>query len=635
MITPPGPIAPTKLSRPKNDKKGGHYGAFTWPERFFLRDVIPPAWENTPSIKEPLQLQDVTEAENKDLLHPLKTQENWAPETYRIECFLDIFHDATLRKLEIGEETVPSDAVALLIDGNNKKGRPQFRSFLKGLSAKDLLRELTKKRYLEGSDSTDGNFIEAERRLIYIDTLDPWSILALLGTAPSSLHRPLTEFILDYIRSKCSVGVSFATEGPSTFSLQFSFPYKAYRSTKTPKSDPRIKESDQEPLRLSTDITFLKDLAGAKFDTSKRDMIYSSHVSLVVTGYDQFRWTGVGVAEAWFEDKRDEDPSPDTVARYEYDYQDAGCLYILDPLCRGKGDTLSPIWSPRSYFIHALEVRLEQIYREWEGVLSHFHKSIKAASKRHKQLLLQLQELCCNQGLGARDIIQQRIQQFEQNVWEAKDLLRDYVQELEEIIRSGERFMNTDVNYFLHEDGQPGDASECIPYLSHVRQTFHNIAQQLKGFSDLREECEQMLKLGSVAQQSFLLQIQINRICCSSEPSVSPIQNVTPHETLDIKILSCMAIVSQPLLNTAAIFSCDGIIPFPRTWYYFFCSWVAMVVLLSLSVAIRIYAFPRVVSLIRRKHRKAEEANITLREFRNAALANSDTRLTPRRYTFR
>ncbi|GJC88040.1 hypothetical protein ColLi_10878 [Colletotrichum liriopes] len=170
MITPSEPLVLTELPKRKNVKKSGHAGAFTWPERFFVREAIPPLWENTPFFAATLRVRDTDEAledpVDEDLIHSLKTEENWAPDTYRIESFLDIFQGATLRKLQNGEETVPTDAVALLIDGNNIKGQPRFRSFLGGLSAGGLLNELTKKRYLEDEDVTDEKFIEAERRLM-------------------------------------------------------------------------------------------------------------------------------------------------------------------------------------------------------------------------------------------------------------------------------------------------------------------------------------------------------------------------------------------------------------------------------------------------------------------------------------
>lgn len=74
----------------------------------------------------------------------LRTEENWAPDRYRIDCILDIVWEASLRKLREGDEGAQREKIALLIDGNNSGAQPTFREFLGGLTAQELYEELRK-----------------------------------------------------------------------------------------------------------------------------------------------------------------------------------------------------------------------------------------------------------------------------------------------------------------------------------------------------------------------------------------------------------------------------------------------------------------------------------------------------------
>lgn len=92
------------------------------------------------------------------------------------------------------------------------------------------------------------------------------------------------------------------------------------------------------------------------------DGIYSAHMSCILTGYDQWRWTGLFAVDTWFEEECD-DPALDKVMRYENDREDG---MLFDPLSRGRDEASKSSWHPRLYFIRVMEIRLSQVKREWQ-----------------------------------------------------------------------------------------------------------------------------------------------------------------------------------------------------------------------------------------------------------------------------
>ncbi|KAI8262557.1 hypothetical protein K4K58_000533 [Colletotrichum sp. SAR11_239] len=101
-----------------------------------------------------------------------------------------------------------------LIDGNNSKGFWRSRPCLVADAVDDL--------------DEDSSPIEAERRLmqVYLTDLNRWGILALVRTAPESQARVLGEFFQKHLCARSSIGVSFASEGPEMFTLEFHLPLR-------------------------------------------------------------------------------------------------------------------------------------------------------------------------------------------------------------------------------------------------------------------------------------------------------------------------------------------------------------------------------------------------------------------------
>ncbi|EQB55577.1 hypothetical protein CGLO_04482 [Colletotrichum gloeosporioides Cg-14] len=104
----------------------------------------------------------------------------------------------------------------------------------------------------------------------------------------------------------------------------------------------------------------------------------------------------------------------------------------------------------------------------------------------------------------------QALQEFgdtQERVSDAKDLLDDISLDLQETVRSGDSFMGTDVNYFLHNDGSPGDGVDCLPHLSQIRGVFNDLRHMQQRLGDWKQKYKEMLEDGFSARETYLLQI--------------------------------------------------------------------------------------------------------------------------------
>ncbi|KAF3806869.1 hypothetical protein GCG54_00007119 [Colletotrichum gloeosporioides] len=490
---------------------------FSWPRRFFEKKLIAKEWENSPRATTRFQTAD----QNGDINFLLNTEEEWASNKFHIDAVLDIFCGQTLLELESPVASIPDDRkTALVIDGNtNNPAGPHLRPFAGGLTSQELLRELRKKRYEELSsdnkrESDHGAKDDAERRLIFVENLDSWGILALAGSAPESLSHALGDLISNHICSKSSIRVSFSTSGPPIFALHFDIPYRVWRSSRSLKIDGRCKRSLQEPLRSSRDVTFLRQRVH-EADIGHVDGIYASQISCLVTGHDNWRWTALAFAETWFEEASSFDPTPDMVTRYEQDFEDG---FLTDPLCRGRYDVAQNGWDPRGYFVRVLEIRLVQVCREWASVVSNLESGLRTLATTHKQTLKMMQDTSKHTKLTSiqMDEILQNFGDTQERVGNAKGLLDDISLDLQETVRSGDSFMGTDVNYFLHNDGSTEDVLDCLPHLSQIRGMFNDLRHMQQRLGDWKQKYKEMLEDGFSARKTLLVQI------LRSERSLSP-----------------------------------------------------------------------------------------------------------------
>ncbi|KAF4424405.1 hypothetical protein CFRS1_v013372 [Colletotrichum fructicola] len=355
---------------------------FSWPQRFFEKKLIAKEWENSPRATTRFQTAD----QNGDINFLLNTEEEWASNKSHIDAVLDIFCGQTLLELQSPVASIPDDRkTALVIDGNiNDPAGPHLRPFAGGLTSRELLRELRKKRYEETSSDNkyeceDGAKDDAERRLIFVENLDSWGVLALAGSAPESLSHVLGDLIANHVCSKSSIRVSFSTSGPPIFALHFDIPYRVCREWASVVSN----------LEIGLRSLMLKMMQ----DTRK-----------------QVRLTSIQVDDI---------------------LQDFACL--------------------------------------------------------------------------------------QERVSDAKDLLDDISLDLQETVRSGDSFMGTDVNYFLHNDGSPEGLLDCLPHLSQIRGVFNDLRHMQQRLGDWKHNYKEMVEEGFSTRKTLLLQLHAK----ASDQSVS------------------------------------------------------------------------------------------------------------------
>ncbi|KAE9571322.1 hypothetical protein CGMCC3_g12527 [Colletotrichum fructicola] len=406
---------------------------FSWPQRFFEKKLIAKEWENSPRATTRFQTAD----QNGDINFLLNTEEEWASNKSHIDAVLDIFCGQTLLELQSPVASIPDDRkTALVIDGNiNDPAGPHLRPFAGGLTSRELLRELRKKRYEETSSDNkyeceDGAKDDAERRLIFVENLDSWGVLALAGSAPESLSHVLGDLIANHVCSKSSIRVSFSTSGPPIFALHFDIPYRVWR--------------------------------------------------------------------------------------YEQDFEDG---FLTDPLCRGRYDVAQNGWDPRGYFIRVLEIRLVQVCREWASVVSNLEIGLRSLATSHKQMLKMMQDTRKQVRLTSIQVddILQDFACLQERVSDAKDLLDDISLDLQETVRSGDSFMGTDVNYFLHNDGSPEGLLDCLPHLSQIRGVFNDLRHMQQRLGDWKHNYKEMVEEGFSTRKTLLLQLHAK----ASDQSVS------------------------------------------------------------------------------------------------------------------
>ncbi|KAK1546375.1 hypothetical protein CPAR01_00342 [Colletotrichum paranaense] len=479
---------------------GGHdrLGPFLWPHRFFMRQSISRNWENSPWATANVEFTDGTlipeEPGEEAGIFSLSMEENCPADRSRVAPLVAFLHGARLLELQQGHCDIPTRKIAILIDGNFSENK--------------------NKRYSEKSEKKFDT-IDAERRLIYAVDLSRWGLLAIIGSAPESLYRVLVDFLLNYVLSRPYIGVHFATEGPVTFAMEFSFPYSVWRTSRTLMQDNRAKGHNKGALRSTDDVTFLRALAGSNTDGESIDAIHSSHMSCLVTGYDQYRWTGILFCETWYEVETTGLPTPDSIARYEAEQRDVeesfGVVKLSDPLRRGKGDMFDStltMWRPRAYFLGIFGIRFSQIHRESQVLFHNMYKRTEGIETRHRNLLQRmLKSVRGRQAPGSRADVLDELDNAEEGILLAKGIVRTLARTMEEIVSTGESFLTTDANYFLDTKGQPDDGpdgSSCYSDLSQIRRITTDLRRLRQRFGVLQTRYEEMIKDSSAAKDMVI-----------------------------------------------------------------------------------------------------------------------------------
>lgn len=156
--------------------------------------------------------------------------------------------------------------------------------------------------------------------------------------------------------------------GRKSFSLEAHLPYLAYRASRLPRLDPR-QGLDGHRLRNCHLLgsTSLQDPGIAS--GGLKDYFYEAQVSIVVTGFDEWKWTAYCFEDAYFEDDEHR-------KKREVDQGTA-----LNPLSVEKHCLDTPIWDPREYFLSVFAARVEKATQEWSNLISRVLESLERKNR--------------------------------------------------------------------------------------------------------------------------------------------------------------------------------------------------------------------------------------------------------------
>lgn len=126
------------------------------------------------------------------------------------------------------------------------------------------------------------------------------------------------------------------------------------------------RECDGNPLRKCINVSFLNS---GKAD-GKKSFIYQSQTSCLVTGVDHWVWDAYGFVDTYYE-------SEENRKNAEY-YEDLEGLPAGErPDLLPAGDHLTPIWTPREYFLMVFESRMTlQVVPEWKDIVERLEEGV-------------------------------------------------------------------------------------------------------------------------------------------------------------------------------------------------------------------------------------------------------------------
>ncbi|PVH69933.1 hypothetical protein DL98DRAFT_149862 [Cadophora sp. DSE1049] len=232
------------------------------------------------------------------------------------------------------------------------------------LTATGLFRALAKLRY--GHEKLP----DAARRLIYILDLSPSCVYALAATASWHQAPALRDAIYNHLAFQNSIAVKIPSAGFLTFQLDLHIPYLILSKSTRPEQP--TGKANIKPQRRWTDLSFLKlDTEVPSAQEQGMGEVWSiqdAHFSCVVTGTDEWRWTGYGFADAesdgFLTDLSKDDLSFDQIA--------------------AKGiDAKKPICSPRDYWIKVFEIRIELVRKAWDYLIFKLEDAIRRYIDKH------------------------------------------------------------------------------------------------------------------------------------------------------------------------------------------------------------------------------------------------------------
>ena len=379
--------------------------------------------------------------------------------------------------------------VALVYGWENKPpSRPrQHSSPAVPLTHLQLLNKLCEKRFVdqnrysdEGPQSSESAIeMDADRRLIYINNLDPL-VISVLAKTTSCLETPVIQrTVLKYLTAQTSFEVHIAPRGFRTFSLELNVSFFCLRrSTNPSRSDQRLRWDGNGHLRatLPSPRNPTSDVLSSAENLYN---IYETQISIAVTGVDHWRWTAWGFVDTWFE-------THDAVSEY---YEGEGSGAQPDPLAAGQIDTNPPERYPREYFLKVFEIRIGIVAKEWNYILHVLQQEV--------------------QEVGANPLFTSPQRSFENKEGRSKirklatwngdmtKLIGTLLKSLSRTLVAWDVFQKTDIGYFLYDDNDESPSQysrpdQLLPSLRIIEKTFLNLHITLEELEQVKLSLDEL-----------------------------------------------------------------------------------------------------------------------------------------------
>lgn len=290
--------------------------------------------------------------------------------------------------------------------------------------------------------------------------------------------------------------------------------------------------------RKSLDVSFLTN-------NNTIAVIYEAHISVIVVGTGEKRWTAYSFADTYFDP--DGEPGED-----EFSYQ----FSMADPIIAGRCpiDANKPDWNPRAYFMMAVRNRMEQVTREWRVLVGQLKIGIKDFRALNPSLI---------GSIGAPRNSDEDI--LDPLKWTTRicQLVNDLMEVLAKTKGELNAFMadDGDIQYFVKSEG---------PY-PEVDDTICNSLRDIKGFLDELRSCKRELKYVLRSREEHIRVAQLHQLHLTRESSHAVQRNVS---ATDITVLAI-----SPIAVVSTVFAIPtNVLWFTRNFQSFSLSVLAMAV---------------------------------------------------------
>ncbi|KAF4979613.1 hypothetical protein FDECE_18033 [Fusarium decemcellulare] len=321
-----------------------------------------------------------------DLVYCFMTKGETEPRRMKQADFVDSFCPrTTLGLLESPTSSIPSKNICLIDDRTNAGKDSISLGYYGPLTVRQLHLKLKEKRYHCKEESPaqvlespippeEESFVplNADRRLIFITDADQFSVAALMSTASASQASSVADAIYRYMAFQPHIASCLEPRGFPFFSLSFHLPFYSWKSTASSQvpRDPR-QDRDGNPLRKVIDISFLTTGSLHQAPFSSVDCLCEAEVSVLITGIDDCRWTGLCLVDTYFQHEEDRE-SVDTYHDYNQEF-----AMEIDPFSEGNLEASRPLRSPREYFVAVFDCRAKGFREEWQALTSDLHQRIE------------------------------------------------------------------------------------------------------------------------------------------------------------------------------------------------------------------------------------------------------------------